>query len=569
MAVLYPDNPSDFNNSEGERAVFEALRELSDRYSVFYSVAWLNPRSRRTNEFHSRLQGEADFLLVDPNRGLLVIEVKSGGIRHANRQWYQTNTSTQEEFPIGDPIQQANRSAHFFRQLLGEKIVGSVVRVFHGVWFPSVVFDRQHLPLDVARSMILDARALASPEKAIDEMYEFWDKQITCQPFNKNCERSILKILAPEFGAIPSFRASMEARERQFVRLTKEQARIFEFLDEQDTAVIAGPAGSGKTVMALECARRISDAGGEVVFLCFNAPLRRFLAETHRIPRVQFHTFHSFAGSCVARRDLGYEELEQEFLTWLAGDEVARISNLIIDEAQDFSSDWIEWLAFRTLGRAFAFYDPNQLLYQADLPLWIQNAKCRLTLSRVCRNTQEIARTVARAIGSSKCTAEFAPIGLKPQLYTTTNGDEVKKTVAKLINHHVTVNGLNPSDIVILTAETTTISKLAQPDWPFRVSEEYAQSEVCFTTIRKFKGLEAKVIILLDLDLGRLADIEYRRLFYIACSRAVHELHIVLMKPTNRAIQTAIRIFSDGDKTGNMKSLAFLLAAKLNSSRSN
>jgi hypothetical protein len=568
MAVLYPDNPSDFNNSEGERAVFEALKDLSDRYSVFYSVAWLNPR-RRTNQFHLRLQGEADFLLVDPQRGLLVIEVKSGGIRYANRQWYQTNLSTREEFPIGDPIQQANRSAHFFRQLLGEKIVGSVIRVFHGAWFPSVILDGQGLPLDVARPMILDARALATPESAIDEMYQFWDEQISWQPFNQHCERLILQILAPEFGAIPSFRASMEARERQFVRLTKEQARIFEFLDEQDAAVIAGPAGTGKTVMALECARRISDAGGEVVFLCFNAALRRFLADTHRIPRVQFHTFHSFAASYVGRSDFGYEELEQKFLICLVGDDVARLPNLIIDEAQDFASDWIEWLAYRTSGRVFAFYDPNQLLYQGDLPLWIQNARCRLTLSRVCRNTQQIARTVARAIGSSRCTAEFAPVGLKPQLYTTTTVDEVKKTVAKLVNHHVTINGLNPSDIVILTAETTTSSKLAQSDWPFRVSEEYAQSEVCFTTIRKFKGLEAKVIILLDLDLGRLANIEYRRLFYIACSRAVHELHIVLMRPTNRGIQTAIRILSDGDKTGNMKSLGFLLAAELNRSGGN
>lgn len=514
MAVLYPDNPSDFNNSEGERVVFEALRTLDEHYSVFYSVAWLNPK-RHGNSFHRRLQGEADFLIIDPQRGLLVIEVKSGGIRFGNRQWFQTNSATREEFPIDDPIQQANRSSHFFRELLRSRIAGSVIRVFHSVWFPSVIFDPPNLPVDVERPMILDSRTIADPQKAIDGLYEFWGKQIGCQSFNRKCELSILKILAPEFGAVPSFRASMEARERQFVRLTTEQTRIFDFLEEQDSAVISGPAGSGKTVMALECARRISEAGGVVIFICFNSALRRFLADNHRMPRVQFHTFHSFAASCIGRNDLDYGELEQQFLSWLANDdEVARIPNLLIDEAQDFLPDWIEWLTYRTVARVFAFYDRNQLLYQENLPLWIQNAKCRLTLTRVCRNTQQIARTVSRAIGSSRCTAEFAPSGLKPQLYVTKNVEETKEKVVKLIDQHVTVNGVNPADIVILTTATTTSSTLAHRDWSFNVSEDYAQSEVCFTTIRKFKGLEAKVVVLVDLDLERLADMEYRRLFY-------------------------------------------------------
>lgn len=566
MAVLYPDHPTDFNNSEGERAVFDALRSLDERYSVFYSVAWLNPR-RRGNRSYSPLQGEADFLIIDPQRGLLVIEVKSGAVRYSNRQWYQTNSATREEFLIEDPIQQANRSAHFFRKLLGDRLAGSAIRVFHGVWFPSVVFDPPNLPVDCEVPMILDSRALASPQTAIDGMYRFWDKQIPCQAFNRKCEHAILRILAPEYGVVPSFRTSMEARERQFVRLTAEQARIFDFLEEQDQAAISGPAGSGKTVLALECARRMSEAGREVVFLCFNSALSRFLAANYPIPRVHFFTFHSFAASCIGRNDLPYEELEEEFLKWLANDDAgASIQNLIIDEAQDFASEWIEWLTYRTQSRVFAFYDPNQLLYQGDLPLWLRNAKCRLTLTRVCRNTQQIARTVSRAIGSAKCTAEFAPAGQKPQLYLTRTFDETGAVVAGVINDHITINSVDPTEIVILTAETKSRSSLADFKWPFSVSEEYGQSTVCFTTIRKFKGLEGKIIVLIDFDLERLADIEYRRLFYIACSRAVHELHMVLMTPTARAIQSAMATLGDGDNSGNIRSVGFLLAAQLNSS---
>ena len=64
-----------FNESIGEERVYEALSCLPDDYYVFHSAHW----SKRG--INGRIRwGECDYLVYHPNFGMLVIEVKSGGI---------------------------------------------------------------------------------------------------------------------------------------------------------------------------------------------------------------------------------------------------------------------------------------------------------------------------------------------------------------------------------------------------------------------------------------------------------------------------------------------------------
>jgi superfamily I DNA and RNA helicase len=416
--------------------------------------------------------------------------------------------------------------------------------------------------------MILDERSLPCPTAAIDWVFDFWQRQIKSAPLSAQQERAVLELIAPAYGVMPSFRSCMEARERQFVHLTSEQARIFDYLDEQERAVIGGPAGSGKTLLALESARRLGSSGQHVVFLCYNSALRRFLRSTHPTPRVTFDTFHSYAAGCVSRQGLSFAELESQFLATLADDASGiSIPNLIIDEGQDFESDWIEWLAYRTQGRFLVFYDRNQLLFRSELPTWIKNADCRLTLKRICRNTQQIARTVARSIGAPPTGTDALPSGSKPKLYRAHTEHQSPEIVAAIIDHLISKDALAPSDIVVLTPEATEHSSLRDSQWSgsIPVSQDYGDPALCFTTIRKFKGLETKVLILVDIRLEQLSDPDYRRMFYVGCSRAVHELHIVLLQPSKEGIRIAIDALGDGTKRApNLRSIGFLLATEVN-----
>ena len=81
MAKMYPSLVQDFHNSQGEKLVYEVLSTLNGDYTVFYSYRWLG------TSHQYRSEGEADFLVLHPRKGILSIEVKAGGISFRDGQW--------------------------------------------------------------------------------------------------------------------------------------------------------------------------------------------------------------------------------------------------------------------------------------------------------------------------------------------------------------------------------------------------------------------------------------------------------------------------------------------------
>ena len=93
MAIMVPSDVKYFNGSEGEEKVYSALQDgLSNSVTVFYSFRWLHPGEHRGVE-NDRIdaQGEGDFVLFDPTKGIIVIEVKGGYVWCGEGQWYQRN----------------------------------------------------------------------------------------------------------------------------------------------------------------------------------------------------------------------------------------------------------------------------------------------------------------------------------------------------------------------------------------------------------------------------------------------------------------------------------------------
>ena len=63
---------------------------------------------------------------------------------------------------------------------------------------------------------------------------------------------------------------------RQF---TEQQFGALEKMDTNKRVIFDGPAGTGKTVLALEAARRGHAAGRRVLLMCFNNALAAWLRE--------------------------------------------------------------------------------------------------------------------------------------------------------------------------------------------------------------------------------------------------------------------------------------------------
>ena len=78
---MYPGNGPAITKSKAEKMLYPIFRDsLDDSYQVYHSRWW---------SFKYRT-GETDFLVVHPDKGILVIEVKGGKIEYDNfsDSWY-------------------------------------------------------------------------------------------------------------------------------------------------------------------------------------------------------------------------------------------------------------------------------------------------------------------------------------------------------------------------------------------------------------------------------------------------------------------------------------------------
>lgn len=90
--------------------------------------------------------------------------------------------------------------------------------------------------------------------------------------------------------------------------------------------------------------------------------------------------------------------------------------------------------------------------------------------------------------------------------------------------------GYEYSDIVLLSLkkEEDSVLRQVRKISGIPITREKTNSSVLFTTASKFKGLESRVVIIVDIDESNFTDEEKKRLFYVACSRATQYLNLFI-----------------------------------------
>ena len=286
-------------------------------------------------------------------------------------------------------------------------------------------------------------------------------------------------------------------------------------------------------MIALEKARRHSEVGENVLFLCFNRFLRDYCKANYPRDNVVYNTIDGFACSFCGTETADFLLL-QDKLESAYYEGHFPFKHIIIDEGQDFGQDRIEEadiittletivLSEEVNGSFYLFYDRNQLVQGKKIPRYISDSDCKLTLYRNCRNTENIAITSMRPLGSTSKPKMFAGCvrGESPKVYIAENVDKhkvfldsiLKRLIEKKIN-----------DVVILTCKTEESSVFSQ----YCTDGKYPFDglKFRFTTCRKFKGLEADNIILVDVNAGTFNAKEVLR-FYVGASRAKVGLNII------------------------------------------
>ena len=487
-------------------------------------------------------------MLFDPNQGVLVIEVKGGDIWCEHGEWHQRNRKTGAVLPIWPEVQASN-TCHRIREELHARIPRASTFLYcYAVWFPEGMPDRQRLPMNCPSEIVFDEEHLSHPESGIQRAFAYWHSVYpNRRTIGTDDAQAILALLAPTLSLVPSVQRSLDEREQQLVQLTNEQAKVLDFLDEQRKVAIHGAAGTGKTLVAIEKARRLASATEPVLFLCYNSALRKHLQMYHDYPNVHFATFHGFARELFGQTGT-LDEVEQVLLTHLIDNRPLPYSHLIVDEAQDFKADWLEYLSLRFRNSTFyVFYDRNQFVQGGNIE-WLEAIPCRLVLTRNCRNTNEVARVAYRAAGIV-VSPTLGVSGPRPVLHNVDSNFEAAALAQRLLEEIRANTKLAPHDLAILTLDSYDENSVFHSISPkrLRLSADPKDGYVTMTTTRRFKGLEASVVIVPDVDLQQAHDPNWRRRLYVACSRARQAVHLITAV-TEADIGPAVRTFSGSDR---------------------
>lgn len=546
--------------SNAEHRLFEAFRktEMPDGYVCLHSVD--------LPDHQYKVLGELDFVIVSP-RGLFAIEVKGGGVSCHDGVWYYENRYGEISRSLEGPFHQARAGMFSLRERLlnwfSENELSQII-MGYAVAFPDCDFDVHGI--EWPQDLVLDARRLRANGLSafIRSIEAYWHDKISGRPDRASPDLAarIAKQLRPDFEMVRSLHVEADRIDALTVKLTEEQYTRLDIIEDAQRILVSGGAGTGKTFLAIEVARRHAHSGQRVLFVCFSPLLARFLSSQSLTSRVTVSSIHELMLDVVRkcghlpegyRDDLALtdEWYKRRLVPTFEGasrflDSSAKYDVLIIDEAQDILN--LEYLT--GLGNLLRggldkgiwriFYDRfNQRVIsgspEREVIDLLMSAGAVPPILRVnCRNTNEVViqtKVLTGADLGNKSTGP-GPAVVYEYYRDLDNAAHLLETYLDTLRR----NEIERRHITILSPrpfEESSASRLSQRWHRNLVVLDRARSPVfpfedlTFSTVPLFKGLENRFIALTDID-DLDSTPESTAILYVGMSRARARLWVAV-----------------------------------------
>ncbi len=543
--------------STAERRLYEGfLEQLDDVYVVFHSVDWVPGGHGGAPE-----QGEADFVVAHPEDGLLVVEAKGGDVRYdpGRRRWSQggrTGVHALDE----DPFHQARDEMHSLVRILQAQPGWQewMPSYGYGVAFPDGTYAGDAHPGAPAR-YVIDRDDLPRLGARVREIMASWTHP--ARSFGERGMRALERALGYAVEIRTPLKVLFTEEDRKILELTQEQSYVRAFVLHRGRAVVTGPPGSGKTILAISIATQLAAQGKRTLLTCFNTRLADHLrTSTEGTENLHVAHFHGLCTELV--REAGLEMPEPSgahdrvyFEETLPGllEEAARalgprFDAMVVDEAQDFRGWW--WPALLSLhhdpehGTLYLFADDSQSLYEgAELPLGPEATLPPLPHN--LRNTKRIAEFVS-VFFDPETSAGVAkgPDGRPVELLDYEGEDELLHLVEVVLMNLIEQEGLRLDDVVVLTPAGRDKSLLwrRRTVGRFTLSDVVSEGTVLWSTVHGFKGLERPVVILAELGERHEEDVD--RYVRVGCSRARSHLIVIATRAVAHSIRSRAPVAS-------------------------
>ena len=544
-------------NSDGEQEILDRLigdSTIND---------WWVLHSYHIADHIVQKEGEVDFLVFVPGKGIITIEVKGHRqIKYKDGNWFFNKNLEPER---KGPFTQAKENMWSLIELIqnhDKKPVGfSSIIWTHICIFPFATFD--YVSSEWSSWQIIDAEKLNKKplsfliQEAIDSQIKIESKDSLPSKLinsassdlersryknvrknfnNNNLDRKmiehLIKILRPNMESITeSPQQRVERINKEIDAFTPEQETLLESIKGNKNFLVTGPAGSGKTLLATEICNIFAKQGKKVLYLCHNKGLKLYLNNKFKNKNFDIKTFFGLLSEITnsnSDNELNYS-LESDYFFDLCNRAMDVLLNsndkydvIVIDEFQDLAIEEYMYLIDRLLSGGFSsgywylfgdferqnLFKRNKSSSEVMRQLGYQHFE--LPLRRNCRNTELVAEQIEALV-------KLDPPYKRPFIRKHSIAEPIpypyKDNEQQIENLIESIEGLVALDysldeiLVLSPLSKNSAANIANSKQNVIEFSEYDYTKNIqetkgpyFSTIYKHKGLEFNIVILTDIE---------------------------------------------------------------------
>ncbi|MCA2702297.1 MAG: NERD domain-containing protein [Microcystis sp. M179S2] len=527
MAKMFPPDAPSNPDLRGESDVYHLLSQLDDDFYIFQDRYWIFK-----NKYGARTERETDFLLVHPQKGLLIIEVK-GGTRFSydgEHDKWKSGDNISYQNPYKKQLANSKNLPLFLKSKL-PSLTNHWITCGYAICFPHIDILEGNLAPFMEREVTLFRDDLKNLGEKINEIYSHYSNN-SHKHLGKNIVEEIKTLITRNSEFRKSLSAELEDEKQTIIKLTKEQEEILDgFYKVKTPILIDGPAGTGKTQLAISQA--ISDIQSDrlVLFITNSQDSKDYIYK-------EISLNVAINNDLLKIFTLKELSLLQKVLENKENLEEVRI---IIDEAQQLDGDFLRKIA----DYASQMFNLSILIFKDDSQKTNENyiqeifKPFNYTLQKVIRNTINIFDSYEEYISPTykvkKPVRQFKEVITD---YYITDEDLIKAIKSnilalikdeKVLPKHITILFSKQPSQNFLDSIASKISTFKFKR--FSLASPLHPQTITWSTIYDFQGLENHIILLVELEPEPISEtIRLRRLRYIGRSRAWSILYIFLRK---------------------------------------
>ena len=526
MTITVSETPRLANGAE--RKVWQALIDQLEPGDLVI------PGKRVTDHLKDH---EVDFLVAIEGAGIVCLEVKGGEVWHDGETWRQRRGGHDHKI---NPVRQAREACYALRDFIEKDPLWTQGRLR---WDHVVVLPNTDLPEgfalpDCPRWKVIDRTD--RPDIGAKLRHILVSQELDRPLLTRDGIAELADALSGR--GLPQRSVVARALENEDAAdiLTEHQSVILDAIKLLNRVEIRGGAGSGKTFLAMEQARRLTRNGQRVALVCYSHGLASYLeritgAWNRRQQPAYVGEFHDLGKKWGAPEgpdeSLRTEETVQFWerdlprqMALLAAqlEPGHRFDAIVVDEAQDFADAWwdplLAALKDDETGGIYVFTDEGQRVFDRHgsppVPL------VPLILDHNLRNTRQIANAFQplvdhpmRFLGGEGPAVRYVPCSRDDAMGV--GDDEVDALLDE---------GWRPEDVALLT---TGSRHPEQRERQAAGSAAYWDSfwdadQVFYGHVLGFKGLERRAVVLVVNE--ESAFERSRERLYVGLSRARDQL---------------------------------------------